>query len=43
MREETEQCHRPIAKIDSIADVRPESDEDGFTHINRYELYGMSF
>lgn len=32
MWEEAEQRHRSIAKIDSIADVRSESDEDGLTH-----------
>ena len=35
MWEETEQCYRPIAKIHPIADVRPESDEDGLTHIKQ--------
>lgn len=30
MREEAEQRHRPIAIIDPITDVRPESDKDRF-------------
>jgi hypothetical protein len=42
MWEETEQCHRPIAKIHPIADVRPESDEDSLhNHTVRGEGLGV--
>jgi hypothetical protein len=30
MGEQTEQRHGSIAKIDSITDIRPEPNEDGF-------------
>lgn len=33
VREQTQQRHGSIAEIDPIADVRPEADEDRFTHI----------
>jgi hypothetical protein len=29
MREQAQQGHRAVAEIDPIADVRPESDENG--------------
>jgi len=41
MREKAEQRDRPIAKIDSITGIRPESDEDGLFHarISREVLF----